>query len=268
MKIFTALFVLVALAAGFTFAQRRQPQQQQQQQPAASTSPVAPQPAPKSAEEVAAIQAMLAAQDADARITAGEAVITKFPKSEFKSIALLMIASSYEQKGDADNAIAWADKTIESDPASYQAKLLIATQIARRTREHDLDKDEKMARADSLLKSAQADIQAALRPRPDVTDEQWASVKKLLLSQTYEVYGMLALVDKKYDVAAEQFQKSIDESPEPAPTVQIRLAAVYNLQGKKAEAVGVLDKVLATPGLEANIKAVAQREKDKATKQN
>jgi tetratricopeptide (TPR) repeat protein len=256
MRKFIAFLVLGALAAGFTYAQ---------QAPAASGSPVAPQPKPKSQEEFTALQAIFSAPDADGRIKAAENLITKFGDTEYKSVAMTVIASSYEQKGDSDNAIVWSEKTLEVDPHSFQAKLTIATELARKTREHDLDRDEKLGRADSLLKSAQEDIQAALRPRADVTDEQWGGFKKMLMAQSYEVAGMIALARKNFDLAAENFKKALTGNPQTDPGTQVRLANVYNLQGKSAEAIAVLDQVLAAPALHPQIKAAAEAEKAKAT---
>lgn len=262
MRRIIAFLMLGAVATGLSFAQKSGGNAAAG---AASTSPVAPQPKPKSKEELTAVQAIFSAPDPDARIKAGEDMITQFADSEFKPLALLVIASSYEEKGDGDNTLLWAEKTLEADPHSYQAKMMIAGELARRTREHDLDRDEKLGRADSLVKSAQEDIQSAPRPRPDVTDDQWANVKQILMAQSYEVGGMVAMNRKNYDAAAAEFKKSI-ATGQPDPATEVRLAAVYNLQGKSADAIALLDQVLAASDLNPQIKAAAQSEKAKALK--
>lgn len=105
------------------------------------------QPKPKSQKEVDAIMAMQNAQDADSRIKAAQALITKFADTEFKPFALYVIASSYQQKGDAENAIVWAEKTLEVDKTNFMCMNMIATGLAQKTREFDLDKEDKLGRA-------------------------------------------------------------------------------------------------------------------------
>jgi hypothetical protein len=92
------------------------------------------QPKPKSQKEVDAIMAMQNAQDADSRIKAAQALITKFADTEFKPFALYVIASSYQQKGDAENAIVWAEKTLEVDKTNFMCMNMIATGLAQKTR--------------------------------------------------------------------------------------------------------------------------------------
>ena len=70
-------------------------------------------PQPKSQKEVEALQAMFGAQDPDTRIKAANDVLTKFADTEFKAIAMQLIASSYEQKNDFPKMAAWAEKTLE-----------------------------------------------------------------------------------------------------------------------------------------------------------
>src|SRR5262252_5410471 len=66
---------------------------------AGAAAPAAtPGPHPKSPEENAAVVAMTKAQDADTRIKAAEELMTKFPDTDYKAIALLMQAQSYHDK--------------------------------------------------------------------------------------------------------------------------------------------------------------------------
>src|SRR6266542_4232167 len=112
------------------------------------------QPAPKSKEEVEAIQAMLSAQDPDARIKAADNLMSKFADTDFKSLALFLTAASYQQKNDYEKTVVFAERTIEADPKHYQAMVVLSESIAQHTRENDLDKEEKLGRADKLAKDA------------------------------------------------------------------------------------------------------------------
>lgn len=231
---------------------------------AQEAAPVAKQPQPKSKQEVEALQAMFSAQDPDGRIAAAQNLITKFADTEFKALALQLIAMSYEQKGDADNMIVYSERVLEADPQNYASMLMISRALAQRTKEFDLDKEEKLGRAEKMAHQAQEALKTAVKPRPDITDDQWAEAKKDFNSQALESLGLIAMVRKKYDVAIKEFNAAIEGSSNPDPATMVRLGAVYNLAGKHDEAVAILDKVMALPEVHPQIKQIAQAERVRA----
>src|SRR5262245_40143138 len=99
-KMFTGLLLAVAGLTGL-MAQTKQPQ-------------------PKSQKELEALQAMFNAQDPDSRIKAADTLITKFADTDFKDLALFMAAFSYQQKGEAEKAIVYAERALEANPKHYQ----------------------------------------------------------------------------------------------------------------------------------------------------
>ncbi len=229
----------------------------------AQGSTAAKQPQPKSKGEVEALQALFNAGTPDARIKAGDELLTKFADTEFKPIALFFIAASYEQKGDFDKMTVYAERTLEADPGNYNAMLMLARNLAQRTREHDLDKEEKLTKADKYAHQAETALKDAAKPNPQITDDQWNTAKKELNAQVHESLGLSAMVRKKYDVAVTEFKTALENSQEPATSV--RLGAAYNQAGKYDEAIAVLDKVMAQPDVNPQIKQFAQAEKVRAT---
>ncbi len=223
------------------------------------------QPKPKSQGELTALQAMFGAKDPDARIAASENVISKFADTDFKAIALFFIAASYEQKNDFEKMVVYAERTIEADPKNYGAMLMLARGIASKTRENDLDKEEKLAKAEKYAGSALDALKDAPKPNPQMTDDQWATAKKDYVAQAHEALGISSMVRKKYDVAAKEFQTAVDGASQPDPATMVRLAAADNLLGKYDDATGVLDKVMAMPDAQPAIKQFAQAEKVRAT---
>ena len=161
----------------------------------------AKQPKPKSQKEVDAIMAIQNATTPDARIEAIENLLTKFADTEFKVMVLQMAAATAQQKGDMDKMIIYAERTLEADPKSFSAMLMLAQGWASRTKEFDLDKEEKLARAEKYAKDALEQMKTAEKFRPDITDEQWAASKKDFGAQAHEALGSVAMVRKKYDVA-------------------------------------------------------------------
>lgn len=220
---------------------------------------------PKSQAEVTALQAMFQAKDADSRIKAAEDVISKFADTEFKPIALFFIAASYEQKNDFDKMVVYAERTLEADPKNYGAMLMLARGIASKTRENDLDKEEKLTRAEKYANSAIEVLKDAAKPNPQMPDEQWATAKKDYVAQAHEALGISAMVRKKYDIAAKEFQTAVDTGSAPDPATMVRLAAADNLLGKYDEAIVVLDKVMAMSDAQPAVKQFAQAEKVRST---
>lgn len=222
------------------------------------------QPKPKSQKELEAIQAMFNAQDPDSRIAAAEVLLTKFADTEFKAIALQVAAASAQQKNDFEKMVVYSERTLEADPKNYPAMLMLANGIAQRTREFDLDKEEKLTRAEKYANSALELVKAAAKPRPDLPDADWEAAKQSYMAQGYEALGLAAMVRKKYDAAATQFQAALTASPEAS--TMVRLAAAYNAAKKPDQAIATLDKLNATPDLHPSIKAVATQERNAAVK--
>jgi tetratricopeptide (TPR) repeat protein len=219
------------------------------------------QPKPKSKPELEAIQAIFSAQDYDSRIAAANNLITKFADTEFKATALYVAAESYSAKNDTDNAIVYAERCVEADPQFYGATLLIARTLAVRTREFDLDKEEKLGKAEKMAKQALEIIPNAPKPRPDLPDEQWAKIKNDFEAQCYEALGMVMSVRKKCDESAANFKKATELSMQSDPAVLVRMGVEYSKCSKYDEAIAALDKALADPQAAPQVKKVALDEK-------
>jgi tetratricopeptide (TPR) repeat protein len=227
---------------------------------------VANQPKPKSQKEADAVMAIFNAQDPDSRIAAAENLLTKFADTEFKVVALQVAAASAQQKNDFEKMVIYAERTLEADPKNYPSMLMLATGLAQRTREFDLDKEDKLKKATSLATQAMELLKAAPKPRPDITDEQWEGAKKEYSSQGFEALGLVAMARKQYDEAAKQFKQAVEISATPDQSTMARLGAAYLQGGKPDEAIVVFDKLLATADIHPAIKEVATREKANAQK--
>lgn len=224
------------------------------------------QPRPKSQKEVEALQAIFNSQDPDGRIAAVENLLTKFADTEFKSIALQLAAEAAQQKNDYEKMVIYAERTLEADPKNYTAMLMLANGTANHTREFDLDREEKLGRAEKYAKDAMALIPNAAKPNPSLSDADWEKYKKDFMSQGHEALGMSAAARKKYDVAVSEMKLAVDGAGTPEPATMVRLARVLNQAGKPDEAIAMADKVLAMPGLHPMIQRAAQEEKNSAAK--
>lgn len=222
------------------------------------------QPKPKSNKEIEAINAMISAQDPDARIAAVEKLLTTFADTEFKGLALYIATASAEQKNDFEKVMIYGQRTLEADPKNYAVMLSMARGLAQRTREFDLDKEEKLGKAEKYANDALALIPTAPKPRPDFTDEQWNGAKKDFESQGHEAKGLIAMVRKKHDDAIAEFKKALELQTQKDAATMVRLASVYTDAGKYDDAIALCDQIAAIPDAPPQIKQVASQTKLKA----
>ena len=220
-------------------------------------------PAPKSKGERDVLQEMLQSQDPDGRIKAAETLLTKYADTDYKSLALYVEAMSYQQKNDYEKMVVYGEQAIQADPKQYQAMLLLGQSIAQRTREFDLDREEKLARAEKYAKDAMAIVKDAPKPNPQVTDDQWTQAKNEYLSQGHAALGYAAKARKNFDAAVSELKQAIDLAADPI--MMIQLAIVYDQQKKPDDALPLLEKVMAMPDAAASVKQYAQAEKVRAT---
>src|SRR5260370_19568139 len=117
--------------------------------PAGQAAPAQKGPAPKSKGEVEALQALQAAGgDPDKSIAAAENLITKFADTDYKAIALYIEADAYERKSDSHRMEIFAERALEAEPKDFRATLMLAKHYAMHTGQNDLDREEKLGKAE------------------------------------------------------------------------------------------------------------------------
>ena len=206
-------------------------------------------PQPKSQEELDAIMAVQNSQDADSRITAADDLLKKFADTEFKAWALQMQMLSYQPKNDFDNMLVYGERALEADPENAIVMIQLAYAIPSRTREFDLDKDEKLAKAEDLAKRAMAIVPVMPKHNPQIPDEEWLLVKKDFMSQAHESLGMVAMLRKDYTGAEGSLRKALEMAVEQQPQSFYQLANALKEQGKYDEALTTVDQAIAKGGV-------------------
>jgi tetratricopeptide (TPR) repeat protein len=204
---------------------------------------------PKSKSEAEALQAIQSEQDPAAVMAKVDALVAKYADTEFKTWAYTRAAESAERANDGAKVIIYCDLAIESDPKAYHPMLMEAAELARSTRENDLDKEDKLSKAEKLAKQALELAPAAVKPNAQIPDAQWEEVKKEFLGDAHRDLGMIASVRKKYPVAIAEYKQAVEIPAEPDVPTFIRLAAAYNDNKQPDEALAVLAKMPANPQL-------------------
>jgi tetratricopeptide (TPR) repeat protein len=236
---------------------------------AQSQAPQAPQAPKVSKGEADAYNAMINAArsgDNDGVIKAADDLTTKYADTQFKATALMLEAQAYVAKGDLDRAQVYAEQCMAADPKGFQAPLLIGESIVKQTRENDLDKDEKLAKAEKDLNLSIENVKAAPKPNPQIPDAQWEDQKKFTVAEAQADLGRVNMLRKKYADAVGPLQAAADADPQPAYFVW--LAMSQQQSGKNDDAIATCDKLLAQPNLPQvfqdagkSVKAAATRAK-------
>ena len=115
---------------------------------------------------------------------------------------------------------------------------LSAEVIAERTRDTDLDKDQRFDQATKDAQHALETIDTDVPIPANTPQSQVDAYKGLLRSSAYSILGTIQYDQEKYADAQGYFQKSIDAYPsQPDPVVVLRLALALDKQGKYPDAL-------------------------------
>lgn len=216
-------------------------------------------PKPKSKGEAQAIQAMFAAAtNPDNEIAAAEDLVTKYADTDFKDVAYFLEATAYQRKGDLEKAQVYAERAVTANPKNFQAALMLAELITQHTRENDLDRDQKLAKAKGYADQAIDTLNASAKPNPQMSDQQWADAKKDMIAEAHESLGMGALVSKNYALAITELKAADDGAAHPQPAFKVRLASAYSGAGKYDESIAMAESVMNDAQAPQVVKQVAQ----------
>jgi tetratricopeptide (TPR) repeat protein len=259
MKRAAMVFGVLAVAALVAAQQQQAPAQQKQPagatgttQPSSaqsgsaqqgSAAPAAPQgkrpPQAKTQAEFDAYNAAAANQkDPAAMEKAADDFATKFPDSELRALLIKSAMRGYQNANNGDKMLEESQKLLKLDPDDPEALIASAEVIAERTRDTDLDKDQRFAQATKYAQHALETIDTDVPIPANVPQAQIDAYKGLLRSSAYSVLGTIQYDQEKYADAQGYFQKSIDAYPsQPDPVVVLRLALALDKQGKYGDAL-------------------------------
>ncbi len=222
-------------------------------------------PKPKSQKEVDALQKVQQATDPEERIKAIDAVLENFADTEYKVLLLQMAVQSAQQANDYPKVLVYADRALQADPKNYTAQLAIASATVQNTKEFDLDKEEKLAKAEKSANSAIEDLKTATSSNPQVTEQQWNEAKKQMTAEAYADLGAVGVLRKKFDVALNNYKTATETDPTNS-VILVRMANAYNEAKQPDNAIAAADKALAIADAPPQVKQFAQQEKARAEK--
>ncbi len=203
---------------------------------AATAGPAAKRPPQaKTQPEFDAWKAAAAATDAPGLEKASDDFATKFPDSELRVLLYKNAMRLYQNANNAEKTEAMGRKVLTLDADDPEALVTVAEVIAERTRDSDLDKDQRYADAVAMAKKATETVDTDVQVPTGTPQEKIDAYKALLRSNAYSILGTIAFKKDDYVGAQENLQKSIDAYPSnPDPVVVLRLALAIDKQGTAA----------------------------------
>jgi tetratricopeptide (TPR) repeat protein len=262
---------MVAVILGLTIFLTAQQPSAAQDKPAgqaapAATAPVGKRPPQaKTQPEFDAYKAAITNQnDAAAMEKAADDFAAKFPDSELRVLLYKVAMYAYRSANNADKMMEMGRKVLALDPNDPEALSNVAQALAERTRDTDLDKDQRWQEAVGMCEKALQTVDTDVAAPPGTPQEKIDANKNLLRSNVYVVMGTVQYNQGNYAAAQVSLQKSIDVYPsEPDPVAVIRLALALDKQEKYADALKYANQAVGMTQENTAPGTAARRERDR-----
>jgi hypothetical protein len=235
-------------------------------------APAAPQgkhyPQAHAQDEFEAFRQAVSAPDPATTEKAADDFAAKFPNSELRVLLYQKAMQMYYQQNQPDKVVDSGRKVLMLDPDNTLALSFVATAIAERTRESDLDRDQRLDEASKMAHHAIDSVDTempALAP-PSVTPEQLQGIKGTLLSMDYGTLGNIELQRKDYKQAEADLRKAIEfGAGSPDALAYYRLALALDHQGRYQDALAQAQKAVDLNQGDVS-SVVAKQERDRLQK--
>jgi tetratricopeptide (TPR) repeat protein len=235
-------------------------------QGAAAAAPAGKRPPQaKTQPEFDAYKAAAALTDTAAQEKAAADFAAKYPESELRPVLYKAVMHGYQQANNADKMMEMAQKVLSYDPDDPEALIGVAQVLAERTRDTDLDRDQKLDEAKKDAERALSTIDTDL-PTSGYPPEQLKAYKDFLRSDAYTILGTIDFNKKDWPNAETNLRKSIDAYPQqPDPIAVFRLSVALDMQSKYPEALKYANQAVGLTKEGTNAGDAARKEKDRLT---
>jgi tetratricopeptide (TPR) repeat protein len=221
-------------------------------------------PQAKTQPELDAYNAAAAIKDGPGLEKAADDFATKFPDSELRILLYEAVMRTYQNGNVADKTEAMGRKVLGLDADNPEALVIVAEVIAERTRESDLDKDQRFDEAMKMAQKATQTVDSDVAFNVGTPQEKIDAYKALLRSNAYSVMGTIDFKKESFPAAQENLQKSIDAYPaQPDPVVVLRLALSLDKQSKYPDALKIANRAVELTQESSQIGTLARRERDR-----
>ncbi len=221
-------------------------------------------PQAKTQPEFDAWKAASANTDPAALEKAADDFATKFPDSELRVLLYKNAMRAYQKADNAEKTEAMGRKVLACDPDDPEALVVVSEVIAERTRDTDIDRDQRFGEATAMAQKALKTIDTDIGVPAGTPQDKLDAYKSGLRSQAYSIIGAIDYKKENYAAAQEDLQKAIDAYPsDPAPVDVLRLALALDKQQKYPEALKLADRAVQMTQDNTPIGTPARRERER-----
>jgi tetratricopeptide (TPR) repeat protein len=221
-------------------------------------------PQAKTQPEFDAFKTASAITDPAALEKAADDFAAKFPDSELRILLYKTAMRGYQNANNADKMLDMARKCLALDPNDPEALVGVAEVLTERTRDTDLDKDQRLDEATKAAQKALQTVDTNVALPAGTPQEKVDQYKGLLRSTAYSVLGALDFNKNNFAGAEANFRKSIDAFPQqPDPITVLRLSLALDRQNKYPEALTFANKAVGMTQEGSNAGSLARRERDR-----
>jgi len=234
-----------------------------QQAPAAAPQGKRP-PQAKTQPEFDAYKTAAASADAPSLEKAADDFATKFPDSELRILLYKAAMQSYQRTGNSEKIVAMGRKALAIDADDPESLVTVASELAEKTRDTDLDKDQRLDEAMKLAQKALQTVETDIAVPANTPQAQIDAYKGQLKSFAYSIIGTLEFKKDQFAQAEADLRKSIDAYPsQPDPVVVLRLAISLDRQEKYADALKEANKAVDLTQESTPAGQLARQERDR-----
>ena len=188
----------------------------------------------------------------------------KFPDSEVRGLLYKTTMRLYYNSNNMDKTEAMGRKALSLDGDDPEALVTVAEMVAEKTRDTDLDKDQRFDEAKKMAQKAIQTVDTDLIFNSGTPQEKIDAAKSELRSRAYSAMGTIDFKKENYASAETNLQKSIDAYPQqPDPYVVLKMAIAMDKQGKYAEALKVANRAVELTKETDQAGIYARRERDR-----
>ncbi len=234
------------------------------QQPAAPPAGKRPPQAKTQAEFDAYKAAMANSNDGAAMEKSADDFAAKYPDSEVRILLYEGAMRAYQSGNNAEKMMEMGRKVLKLDPDNPEALVGVAQVLAERTRDTDLDKDQRYDEALKLARHALETVDTDLAIPAGTPQDKIDAYKNFMRSNANYVIGTVLYNQDKFADAEAAFHKAIDAYPsQPDPLVVLRLALALDKQDKYPDALKYADQAVQMTQDSSQLGQMARKERDR-----
>jgi tetratricopeptide (TPR) repeat protein len=238
-----------------------------QAQPGAAQPQGKTPPQAKTQEEFNAYQEAAGKTTSEEAEAAADAFSAKYKDSEIRTVLYHRVMQMYQNANNADKAIETGRKILAITPNDPIANVMVATFISERTRDTDLDKDERLAEAQKDANRAIQTVDTDFVYPPGTPPERVEGAKAMIKSMAYSALGATESVKENYAGAEKYFQQAVSVPNAQVDAITwLQYALVLDKAKKYQDALVKANQAFNLAPAGSSVQTLVKQERDRLLK--